>query len=245
MGYADYFDEADLLDTMSWMAFSDRNRIQKLAHLYIKGEKEIRRCHRNYEGPTAGTVKVIVKSLYVPPRGKLKSTVEDVLEEVIRQKRLRRERSDNPPFVWKTPRLRDRRNAVAKTRYTVWQTDYEGNKSKASPDCKAISCVAGVLLMVNGGGYREDPRIYMREKATGRVKVVVTTGETLKSTTQALSRLAPVKALRAAFEGSSVRLNFAAEGFDIDGVTYPWRNVKKVYSGPKRAHQTKQSIKEK
>jgi hypothetical protein len=59
------------------------------------------------------------------------------------------------------------------------------------------------------------------------------------SITNALLRLAPKKVLRGLFDGGNIKLDFEGEGFFVDGKSVPWRNVRKVYNGPKRAMQTR------
>ena len=101
----------------------------------------------------------------------------------------------------------------------------------------SITTIAEVRLIVDGGDYGVQPRIYMRHIESGEVKIVVLEGGTLKSVTTALTRLAPRQALRAAFAGTPMRLDFKSESFEIEGELYPWRKVRRVYPG-KKAHKT-------
>jgi hypothetical protein len=237
MALIDYFDEADVLDSFSWVAMPDETRTSKLAALYVKKERFIREHSRNYGGPSAGTVKVFVKSLYSPPRGTIGPTIKKVLAKIEHQKALRKARKDNQPWKHRKTLVRDRRNAIARSRFTIWGQTYQGEKEKLNPQCKAVGRVSGVLLIVAEGSYSAMPRVYMRSPE-GKVKVVVVEGEYLKSITQALTRLAPKGVLRGMFSGLTVHLDFGGEAFVIDGQTLPWRNVRRVYKGTKRAHQT-------
>lgn len=250
MPIADYFDEATLLDTFSWAGLPLETRIAKTAALYIKGEGGISRYHNNYQGPTAGVVKLFIKSLYTPQRGQLQRTVVAVLKEINRQKELREKRSKNRPYREPKPEtrafrskysIRQRRNRLARKRYTIWGKTYKGEPTKHDPDCIAVTRIAGNVMLVDAGcTYNRKPRVYLRNEATGKVKVVVLKGRKLESFEGALLRMAPKLGLRAMFEGKVITLDFEGEGFLVDGKTVPWRNVIKIYRGQKRAHQTKE-----
>ena len=100
MALADHYDEADVLDTLSWVDMSIPARIAKLANLYLVREGDMRNNHNRYEGATLGTVRVFVKSVYVPPRGQGAITYEGVLRAIPAQRKCRSERAQRPkPFV--------------------------------------------------------------------------------------------------------------------------------------------------
>lgn len=250
MTLADHFDEADVLHTLSWVGMSLKARIAKLAKLYLDREDDIRYAHRNYGGPTLGTVRIFIKSLYTPPRGQGKVTYEGVLAEIPRQRACRKERAKRQPWVWTKPKKKERRNAVAAAVMSVWTIDRWDNKKKiqVNPNCVGITQLAGCRLIVDGGtsSYHHEvttqPRIFVRHLATGRSKVVVVEGKSVSSVTQMLTRIAPKDALRGAFGGKNITFDYDGEGFLVDGELVPWRNIRKVYPGEK-AHKTKASPK--
>lgn len=238
MALADYYEEAEALDTFSWVAMPDKIRDAKLAHMYIKEERLIRSRSRNYAGPTTGTVKLFVRSLYSPPRGAIGSTVANVMAEIERQKAIRKRRMENRPYKWKKLCKSVRKNAMAANYYTIWGTNHRKEKEEKSRCCVAVGRIGGTLLLVDKGGYSTPlPRIYMRSPS-GKVRVVVVEGDQLKSMTSALTRLAPKRVLRSIFDGEKVKLNADDCGFEMGGKFYPWRNVRRIYKGQSRAHQT-------
>lgn len=249
MSYHSQFDDADILDTLSWMGMPEAHRIMRTAALFLKREKDIKAYHRNWEGPTISNVRPFVKSYYTPPRGRGKATVEMTLKAIEYQRAIRAERKANRPYKPVTAEKRRekmsaRRNAVAARHYTIFGKNYNDRTEQQEHRCTGIGSVLGILLMVDkGGGYGRSqpyPRIYMKEKATGRVKVVVLEpGANIQSIESALLRIAPPGPMRSMFGGALLTLNFDAEAFEWQGQLVPWRNVRKVYQGKAKAHKTR------
>jgi hypothetical protein len=239
MAYLDHFKVANVLDTFSWLGMPEHAQIKRLANLYLKDERTLINHHRNYKGPNTNTVTPFVKSLFQPPRGRLRPIVESVVAEIEKQRKIRSRREENPPFVWKRATLVDRREAVAAARFSIWTKFHSYKARKEAPNCCAVARVGDVLLIVSKGTYNVQPRIYMRHKPTGKVKVVVLEGEQVKSLTDALIRLSPKTALRGMFSGVPISLDLFEEGFWVGEQLFPWRNVCKVYNGPKSAHKTR------
>jgi len=239
MAFADHFDEAGVLDSLSWLRISTKGIIAKLASLYIKNEDNIESAHRNYQGPTLGTVRVFVRSFYTPPRGMGQLTYEGVLAEIPRQKKIIEERAKWRPWEFKTPKLSKRRELIARSRYTIWGKERWGSKrTKLGPNPVGITQLGGCRLILDGGTYDHKVRVYARKLSTNEVKVIVLSGDRLKSTTGILTRMAPKAALRGMFDGEPVRFDFDAEAFEVGGELKPWENVIKVYRGAKAAHKT-------
>jgi hypothetical protein len=241
MALADHYGEADVLDTLSWVGMTMEARIAKLANLYLDRESDMRHAHRNYEGPTSGTVRYFVKSVYVPPRGQQGITVKGVLAAIPKQRAVRNERRKHPTWTWERGTKKERRNAVAASLYTIWcepRWNRKGPKEKQDPNCVGITRLVGarVTLIVEGGGYRHQPRIYMKHHATGQTKIVVMEGDNVRGITGALQRIAPKAALRGMYDGAPIILNFEGEGFIVNGKLVPWRNVRRIY-GKKKAHK--------
>ena len=240
MALSDHYDEADVLDTLSWVILDIPARIKRLANLYLANEDDMRDAHRKYAGPTKGTVRFFVKSVYMPPRGQGALTVEGVLAEIPRQRAIQEERAKRQPWTWEKLRLRERRNNVAKYLYSIWCKPRWGDKKKERGDinCVGITTVAGVKLVVDRGGYRVQPRLYMRQIATNKVKVVVLEGANVDTIYEALTRLAPQEALLGSLDGKPLTLDFEDQGFLMEGWVHPWENVQRVYIGKKQAHRT-------
>ena len=215
-------------------------RISNLASLYLDRESDMRCAHRNYEGPTAGTVRYFVKSVFVPPRGEQGLTVKGVLVAIPQQRVVRDERKKHRPWTWERGTKGERRNAVAAHLYTIWCEPRWGRKGDAKEkqdlNCIGITQMAGVTLIIEGGGYRHQPRIYMRSIKTGKVKIVVMEGGNVKGVTGALQRIAPRAALRGMYDGVPITLNFKAEAFNVGGDIVPWRKVQRIYTKAK-AHK--------
>lgn len=242
MALKDYYDEADVLDSLSWCGMENDVRVRRLARKYIEDERSIRCNARGYYGPTKGTVSTYIKSIYVPPRGTLASTVRQVLKEITRQKEIKEKRSKNPPLPpFKQPTEREsirnrqtRRNALSKSRFKIIRSDrsYHGGvtTSEMSHNCVGITTIGGCLMIVDGGSYYHKSRVYLKDKETGRESVYVLKGERIKSVTGALRRLAPKGVLRGLFDGKLCELQFDG-GFKIDGEFVPFRNVAHVYHG--------------
>lgn len=241
MALADHFDEADVLDTLSWVNLSFKARVARLANLYLDKEEDIVDAHRNYKGPTLGTVRVFVKSIYSPPRGQGGVTFQAVLKEIPGQLKIREERSKYRPWTFKKQKsLEKRRNKVARHLYTIWKKKRwgsRGEEEKQNPNCVAITRLGECKLVVDGGGYHSKARIYIRHIATGKVKIVVVQGgNTTKSVSWTLMRLVPQAYRTAIFGGQTIHLDFEGSGFIINGEPVPWKALK-VYSG-KQAHKT-------
>jgi len=240
MVFADHFDEADVLDTLSWIQLTLEARAARLAALYLDQEDDIRYAHRNYGGPTLGVVRVFVKSVYDPPRGQGGITYQLVLKEIPKQRKVREERSKYKPWTFKKRKLDKRRNRVAKRLYTIWKKSRwnRKEKEKQTRNCIAITRIGGCKLVIDGGGYYHRARIYIKHIASGEVKVVVPKADTNKVTTigEVLMRMAPKAAVLAMFGGVSITIDFEGDGFLINGEVVPWR-ASKIYPGSK-AHKT-------
>lgn len=252
MGYHDQFEDADVLSTLSWMGMSEADRIMKTAALFLRREKDIRDEHRNWDGPTVSNVRPFVKSYYTPPRGRGKATIEMVLKAISYQRKIREQRKANRPYRARRARkarntgyeLESRKNAIAARHYTILGKDCDGKLEHRGHNCIALGVVLGIHLIVDqGDGYNSSPyqRIYMRDGATGRVKVVVLepTVKRLRSVSDALLAIAPKSPMLSMFGGETLTLNFAAEAFEWRGKLHPWRNVRKVYQGKAQAHKTR------
>jgi len=259
MSYHDQFEDADVLSTLSWIDMPDCHRIMKLAALFLKRENDIKYQHRNWEGPTLSNVRPFVKSYYVPPRGKGKSTVEMVLKAISYQRGIAKQRRQNPQVVPLSLEDRNsdngllaRRNAVAARHYTSWSTDYNDKLSREDHRCVAIGSVGGVLMMVDkGGSYGRQtayPRVYMRQKETGKVKVVVLTPKSTSprpsSIVDVMMLLAPKAAVHSLFGGDTLTIDFDEECFKWQGRVHPWRGVHKIYDGKDLAHKTRNKPKQ-
>lgn len=234
MALKDYYDEAELLDSLSWCGMSYEARTTRLANAYIKNERTIKRRSRGYCGPTKGTVQTFVKSLYIPPRGQLASTVRDVLTEIKRQKAVRKRREDNPPLDPQKPGaksgygLGSRRNKVAKAHYTTWTTRYSQTPEKAEPAVAGLGSIGNCLVIVDTGGYYARPRIYIKDKDTGRRALYVVKMRTdPRSLLDGLTAVAPKGVLRRLFDGSTCKLT--VDGFLLNGELVEFRNVIRAY----------------
>ena len=248
MGYAEQFNDADILSTLSWMDLTEPNRIMKLAALFLEKENEISRYHRNWEGPNVSNIRPFIKSYYTPPRGRGKATIEMVVRAIAYQRECARKRMANRPYKPITVERqrsteRERRNKLARARYSIKYKDHNGKIHIKDPYCVGIGAVGDVQLMVDQGiGYSSATaysRIYMRHKPTGKVKVVVLErGESPDDVVSALSLLAPEDCLRAMFDGELLTFDFDGEGYLWRGKLIPWRHVQRVYRGKTKAHET-------
>ena len=229
---------AETLDSLSWVAFPEGARNSKLVHLYLKEEHKIKDYCRKYKRPTTRTVTIFIKSLYHPPRGAIRDTVEAVMEEIERQRGIKLKRKKFAPWVQEDPNTAERRARVARRRYTVWDTNWNGKKNKEPHYCTGIGSVSNVSLMVDSYNYgNRCARIYMRDKATNNIKVVVLDVTSKLGLSDALLKLAPKGAIRSIFGGASIKLDFEQEGFMVNGELMPWQRVCKVYRGRKAAHE--------
>ena len=235
MALRDEFLRADILDSLAWVKMTLDARVGKLANLYLKHENEISSASRRYEGPTYHTVGVFVRSLLTPARGEGKFTYERVLEAIPRQRKIQENRAEALRGAWTKRSVRKRRNIVAEHRFTIWANNYHG-KSKEKHNCIGITKFAGNTLIVDAGDYSTSPRIWMRNEATKKEKVVVLKGGSVKSINNAILRLTPKTALRDALSGTSIRFDFEAEAFEIDGKLVTWTKVHKVYCGEQVHH---------
>ncbi len=248
MGYADQFDDADILSTLSWMDLTEPNRIMKLAALFLEKESEISQEHRNWDGPKVSNVRPFVKSYYTPPRGRGKATMEMVVRAIAYQRECARKRRANQPYKPITIERqrsseRRRRNELAKVRYSIRYKDHNSKIHIKDPYCVGIGVVGDVQLMVDQGrGYsseRSYSRIYMRHKPSGKVKVtVLVNAESPDSVVDALMLLAPEDCLRSMFDGELLTFDFFAEAYLWKGKLIPWHNVQRVYRGKAKAHKT-------
>jgi hypothetical protein len=249
--FHDQFEDADILDTMAWMAMPEAHRIMKLAAMFIDNEDDMRWEHRRWPGATLSVVRPFVKSHYVPPRGQGKATFDMVVKAIAYQKKMQRKRSANRPLRPENTMRRQnkqmRLNALASKFYTIKsKCSYSKELVKQGYNCTSIGSVGDVVLAVDrghgGGSWGTLPRIYMRQRATGRRKVVVVErpdeGYYLSSIESALLVLAPVAMLRDTLGGEPAALDFDREGFAFKGKLVPWRNVRKVYDGDE-VHETR------
>lgn len=238
MALAHHYKEADLLESIGWMGLSHEVRVKRVAGLYLKDEHNIRRHSQNYEGPTKGTVGLFVKSLFKPPHGLGSKTIKDTLNEIRRQRVIRDKRKKNQPYKPVKPpkskygveaRIKERRNNLARSRYSTIVKNYSGKKVKASPVVVGIGMVNDTLLIVDRGGHRALSRIYMKHKPTGRELVAVLEKD-ISSFMEGLTHIAPEISLRAMFGGQVITLDFEGRGFLVDGNLVPWRGIRRVYT---------------
>lgn len=230
MALADHFIRADVLESLSWMGLSQEARVAKLAHLYLEREDSISYNSRRYEGPTKNTVGLLMRSMFQPPRGLGKHTVEMTLKEIERQRSLRRDRKQRPPEKPRKPSIRERRNTLASRLYVI---------NDCQPNVVGVTSINDCFLALDGGGYYTNPRVYLKHKPTNRVKVVVLDRNAkATSITNILVRMAPKKALRGMFGGKPITLDFEGEGFLVNGELVPWRNVVKIYRGRDEVRNT-------
>lgn len=243
--YADNFEPACPLDSLSWVTMEPKARLCRLASRFLKEESKIKGYKEKGSWEvTAGVVKPWLLSLYEPPRGQFSSLMKELLPEIARQREIRKKRAENRPWKWPETSVADRRNAVSKGLYGVGEKDYEGKWSRSRNTCTTITTISGILMALD---VQSDAniRIYMRHRETGRVKVIITKKRTSYSTperdlllTTHLLYMAPVAVERAIFGGSRLTIDFDREGFDLDGTFHPWRNVLRVVEGPKKAMRT-------
>lgn len=234
MALADHFDDASALSSLSWVSLPTNVRIIKFAVAYLEKEDFIIKHSRDYYAPTKNTVKLLIRSLYVPVRGTISMTVDQTLAAIQRIKAVRTERAKNRPYVRKQLNLTTRRNAAAKRRFRIRRRD-EYSKTekwaKVSHNCVGITEIAGCLMIVDGGTYNSKPRIYLRSKTTGAERVIVLNGDRPSNIVSALLLLCPVAPLRAMFDGNPIKLDIEGEGFTVGGKLVPWANVRKIYRG--------------
>lgn len=231
MVFADHFDEAEILETLSWIGMTLKARCAKLASLYLDNESNIENAHRNYNGPTLGCVRVFVKSVYMPTRGEGGITFEGTLSLIAGQRKIRDNRSAYRPWTFKTRKLNKRRHRISKQIYTIWTKRY-GQPEKVDNNCITMTRMAGCVAILDGGGYRHKARVYLRSLSTGEIKIVVLQGtsNSVNSLPWALMRMLPQEYRCLLFDGVSSQLDFEKNGFVIQGEIVPWRAVK-VYTG--------------
>ena len=198
---------------------------------------------RNYYEPTYYTVSTFISSQYRAPRGQSKTTYNAVLKEIPRQKSIRKARRSIPKRIDRLKpllkSLKQRRNNVARSLFTIWVKNYLGDNHKITPNCLGIVKRCGVTLVIDGGSdYDAFPRIWMRNNKN-LIKVVViernhsVRSNDVKSLTQAL---VPMSVLKNSWENKPMIFDFENEGFKVDGSLIPWDNVRKVYPGDKAHH---------
>lgn len=229
------FGEPEVLDSMAWIAMTFEARVQLAANKFLDNESKIRKRFKRYDGPTAGNVKQFVSSLFTIPYGQTKATVEGVLAAIGPQRSVREKRSKMRPYQppKNKPSRKDRWTKVAPNLYGIYDSDGD----RISPKPVGGATIGGCLVLVDEGRYRAKSRIYLRQKATGRVKVVVLEKEA-KSITEAMLRLSSKPVYRGTFDGKRVTLDFDREGFVVDGDFHPWIGVRKVYRGIRSARNT-------
>lgn len=234
MALADQFAPAEVLDSLAWMALPQAARIARASNHYLDSEKKIEGHSRRYDKPNVRTVTIFLRSLYTPPRGESKAIVELMLAEIERQREIRYARSKNRPYKWTQQLIADRRRALASATYGIYiKRNGADKRTRKDNDCAAIGRVGDTIMMVDRGSSYVGtlPRIYMRHIPTKTVKVVVLEEGPCSSIISALSCIAPENALRRAFTGSTISLDFHNEGFVVDGDFQPWRRVRRVYVG--------------
>lgn len=247
MALADHFKEADVLESLSWMGIPHKVRVAKLAHIFLEKESFIRKESRTYDGPSTSNVRLLIKSLFTPPRGTQKRTIDDTLAEIKRQRELRQERAENRPYkperalsqitnVYRRQnRLKERMNAVARTRYkTVYRERNHRSKQdvikRSTPSVIGMGRIGDVMMIVDQGDYYSLARIYMEHKPTGRGKVVVLDIDKIKDFDAALIHIAPKVSMRAMFAGARMMLDFENDGFLVNGETIPYKGVVRIYT---------------
>jgi hypothetical protein len=246
MGYKDNFEKACALDSLSWVSMEPKARTARLASRFLKEEPKLRRLREKGEWyVTAGVVKPWLLSLYEPPRGGFSTLIKSVMEEIERQRIIVATRAKNRPWKWEVFSRRERRNRVSAGMYGVLARDYDDKVKRTDNACTTITTISGVLMALDVQS-DANARIYMRHRETGRVKVVILdfrpgyNGPREWPLTKVLLHMAPVAVERAIFGGARLAVDFAREGYTLDGAYHAWRHIVKVVEGPKRALRTRQ-----
>jgi hypothetical protein len=228
------FIKADILQSLAWVGMTHESKIKKLAKLYRDCEDKIIYAANKYDEATYGTVSIFVRSLITPEKGKAKLTYQQVLTEILHQKKIREKRAKLPvkiprtgPFVKKSKR--ERQCIASNYRYSIWGTDYRGDKLIKSNECVGIANFSDTTLIVDSGGYSASPRIWMRDNFTRKIKLVVLEGGRVTSINNAILRLVPKGALRASLSGNPIKFDFNGECFFVEGKPLKWKKVKKIY----------------
>ena len=238
MALRDTFRKAPLLDSLGWMGLQHHVRVARLANLYLESESKIRSEVRNYECPTKGIVKTFITSFFKPPRGLGTKTVEDTIREIKRQRIIRNDRAENPPWKFHQGSVSYRRRKLSKTMYRIVSRDYRGKLQYSTNTPIEWGRIAGCVI-IGDSDYSRCARLYMRHIETNKVKVVVLDHKGKMADIDTMLRfIAPKAILRGTFEGRSITLDMLNEGFLADGVFHPWHQVRKVYRGPVRAMKT-------
>lgn len=244
MGYATSFEKASPLDSLSWVTMEHSVLVARLAARFLREEKELK--ERKEKGDwfvTRGIIKPWLLSLFEPPRGTVVSLIDDVFNEITRQREIRDNRRKNRPWKWPESDILARRNLVSMGLYGILRKPRKEEPTvRIKNECKGISTVAGVRLALDAT-YDAHVRLYMRHLETGAVKVIVTDihkdGFTIDWTiTKLLLKLAPSAVERGLFGGQRITLNYVYNGFDVEGVFYPFLHVAKVYEGHERVMRT-------
>ena len=246
MALADQFEEAQLLDALAWMAYSHKARVAKLANIFLQKENFISKESRNYSGPSTSNVKILIRSLFIPPRGTQQQTITDTITEIGRQRKIREARAANRPYQhpkrppgnqpYRVERwVKGRMSAVAECRYKTLRRvqDYDTKQHKnvhCSPVIVALCRIGDCLVMVDTGNHYSNSRIYLKHRPTGREKVIVLTKDSITNFDDAMLHIAPKVSIRAMFAGSSLVLDFDGDGFLVDGVSHPYKGVIRVYT---------------
>lgn len=248
MGYADNFEKACPLDSLSWVTMHPAARVCRLAALFLREESKLRTLKEKGDWyVTAGVIRPWLLSVYEPPRGQSAGLIDAVMKDITRQREIRRKRAENRPWKEKETPIAERRNAVAGTLYRIIQKDNEGKVTKLRPSCPTITTVSGILMALDVSA-DANVRVYMRHRETGRVKVVITdvrtnySGDNGWTFTKTLLKMAPVVVERALFSGMTIAVDFERDGFLINGELHPYRHVARIIEGPKRALRTPRKV---
>lgn len=249
MAFADKFEVACALDSLSWVPLRHEVRVAKLACRFLNEEPKLKklRSRKHDWDVTPGVLKPWIMSIYEPPRGTLASTIDDLMKEISRQRAIRERRSANRPWTWEEKGFSARRSAISTTLYGIVRKSHDGKTKETVPNCLVdLTSIGDVLLAVDATS-EGNVRVYMRHRPSGRVKVVITKMTASYRSrdwtlTKVLLRLAPTTVERALFGGHLISLNFDQCGFDIDGTFHPWQNVAKVVEGPVRALRTPYTV---
>jgi hypothetical protein len=248
VGYADNFEKACPLDSLSWVSMHPAARVCRLAALFLRAEHELKNLKEKGDWyVTAGVVRPWLLSVYEPPRGQSAGLIDAVMKDIARQREIRRKRAENRPWKEKETPIAERRNIVAGSLYRIIQKDNEGKVTKLRPTCRTITTISGILMALDVSG-DANIRVYMRHRETGRVKVVITdvrtnySGDDKMTLTKVLLKMAPVAVERALFSGMRIAVDFDRNGFLIDGEFHAYRHIARIIEGPKRALRTPRRV---
>lgn len=248
MGYADNFKSACPLDSLSWVSMHPLARVRRLASRFLKEEEKLKRLKEKGEwNVTAGVVRPWLLSIYEPPRGQLSSMIPAVMDEIERQRGIRKKRAANRPWKWKEHDRAARLKALAPFLYGIATKNYEGKRHRVDQSCRSLATISGILMALDVTP-EANVRVYMRHRETGKVKVVITdvqanySGSREWSLTRALLKMAPVSVQRSLFSGHLIAVDFDRAGFLIDGEFHAFRHISKIVEGPKRVMSTPMKV---